>query len=752
MTQQLTKTLNVFLMLLLIGLLLTACSSLMTSKPNAPGSGGEAEQEDGEFQEVIVTGSRVGRGHDSLSKRASQRSRAETETVTVTANILPGSVGLYADEADVFSGGAIGADEEVWIISKPSSVDENQIEDETPGTGSMMANLTITPNPEAPDVIEIEEKPLPLKHSDVKAEIYGYISTVDVVQKFHNPFSEKIEAVYLFPLPEKSAVNEFVMTIGERKIRGILREKEEAEQLYNEAKSQGYQASLMVQHRPNIFEQKVANIEPGHEIDVEIRYFHTLSYSDGWYSFVFPTVVGPRFNPPGFEDPVLALPSSSTDTQPENGAGIRYLKPGERSGHDISISVDIHAGVSIEDMKASHPIVGSPLSESSSSVTLANHAVIPNKDFVLSYKVAGDRIKSNLLTHQDAETGQGYFTLMIYPPDDLKNLQRQAMEMVFVLDASGSMAGEPMDQAKAAILRALDRLTASDTFQIIRFSDHASHFGPEPVLATDENLKAAKQYVRGINGTGGTMMINGVRQALDFPHDPNRFRVVTFLTDGYIGNDREIIGEVRKRIGASRIFSFGVGSSVNRFLMERMASEGRGAASFLSLEDSAADVMDLYFNRISYPGMTDLDIDWGSMKVDEVYPRRKPDLFVGKPVIFTGKFTGNPSEVNVSGRAGTRALELNVASNGTLEEQAAALPGVWARRKIADLSDQQNWDDNPELAQVILNTALEYRLMSDYTSFVAVDASQQTAGTHGTTVHQAVPVPEGVKYETTVGE
>ena len=245
------------------------------------------------------------------------------------------------EQRDVRHSGLIASpDEEVWIIAKPKPVNRDaQVVDDTPGTGSMMATLM----PDLDDEMTVEgfEKPMLLKHSAVKAQIHGYISTVDVTQKFHNPFSQKIEAVYLFPLPEKSAANEFVMTIGNRKIRGILREKEEAKRLYNEARVQGYRASLMVQHRPNIFEQKVANIEPGHEIDVDIRYFHTLSYEDGWYSFVFPTVVGPRFNPSGFQYPVAALSSSHTGSQPAQGTAIRYLKPGERSGHDLNIEVEI---------------------------------------------------------------------------------------------------------------------------------------------------------------------------------------------------------------------------------------------------------------------------------------------------------------------------------------------------------------------------------------------------------------------------
>ena len=594
--------------------------------------------------------------------------------------------------------------------------------------------------------------PLPLKHTEVRAAITGYVGTVDVTQQFQNPFDEKIEAVYMFPLPEKAAVSEFVMTIGKRRIRGILREKEEAEAIYREARAQGYQASLLTQHRPNIFEQKVANIEPGKRIDVEIRYFHSLAYRDGWYTFVLPTVIGPRYNPPGSKDPVHALPRSQV--QPvSSGAGVRYLRPGERSGHDISIAVELDAGVAIEAIESSHRIDQTRTGPETATIKLANQATIPNRDFVLKFKVAGGRVKTNLLTYVDRKKGQGYFTMMLYPPENLESAPRHPMEMVFVLDCSGSMKGEPIAQAKAAVLAALDLLEPADTFQVIRFSTNASRFGPEPVPATPENVALAKRYVRRLQGGGGTRMIEGIRAALDFPHDRRRLRFVTFLTDGYIGNEADILEAIHKSIGESRIFSFGVGSSVNRYLLNRMAKVGRGAAAYLALDDSGAEVMRSFFNRVSRPVLSDIEVDWGSMRVADTYPKRLPDLFVGRAVVVTGKFNGEPGQPVIRGRAAGQSVEQIVRQRGG-EDTHAFIPNIWARLRIADLADRQAWTHDPhnELAGAIKQTALEYGLMSDYTAFVAVDASSRTAGGHGTTVHQAVPVPKGVRYQTTVRE
>jgi len=674
---------------------------------------------DQRLEEITVTGSREG------TWRPANRSS------------MPGGASMAGFAGESAEGAALpyAGDEEIWVIQKHAATSAVAPTDD-PGTGAMVAT------------VDSKEVPLPLQHTGVNAQINGYISTVSVRQEFTNPFDSKIEAVYLFPLPEKAAVSEFLMIIGERKIRGILREKEEAEAIYEAARSQGYRASLMVQHRPNIFEQKVANIEPGKSIDVDIKYFHTLKYNDGWYSFVFPTVVGPRYNPPGHSDPIQAVPRQDTTSQ---DTAVRYLRPDERSGHDIRIDVSISAGVEIEELRSTHKIVANQADEQSASVQLAAGSTISNRDFVLDFRVAGETMKSDLLTYVDPETQQGYFTMMLYPPEVTDNLERRNMEMVFVIDSSGSMSGTPMAQAKDAMLAALDHLQEGDTFQIIRFSDNASQFGQAPVPATRQNIKRAQRYVANLSGGGGTQMIEGVKAALDFPHDPARLRFVSFLTDGYIGNEAQILGEVQKRIGASRIFSFGVGSSVNRYLMERMAKIGRGAVAYLGPQDSGYEIMDGFFNRISHPALTDVRIDWHGMAVSDVYPSVLPDVFVGRPIVVTGKYLGHASDIRVLGRQGNNDHSV-VIENSNDTSSAPQLAKTWARMRIADLADRKTWSAVPydEIGEEIKATALRYQLMSDYTSFVAVDTSERTEGEYGTTVHQAVPVPDGVRYETTV--
>jgi Ca-activated chloride channel homolog len=248
-------------------------------------------------------------------------------------------------------------------------------------------------------------------------------------------------------------------------------------------------------------------------------------------------------------------------------------------------------------------------------------------------------------------------------------------------------------------------------------------------------------------------MIEGIKAALDFPHDPRRLRVVSFMTDGFIGNDTEILGAIHDRLGETRIFSFGVGSSTNRYLLERMALLGRGAVAFVGVDEGYAGAIDQFYARVSHPALTDISIDWGGLEVSDVYPARLPDLFVGRPVVLTGRLANDPGDVvvRVRGLAAGERQELTVHAD-THGEKHAAIASLWARARIADLEDEATWNGNHSIAGEIKQVALAYNLMSAFTAFVAVDSSQRTAGKHGTTVVQPVPVPEGVKYENTVTE
>jgi Ca-activated chloride channel family protein len=316
------------------------------------------------------------------------------------------------------------------------------------------------------------------------------------------------------------------------------------------------------------------------------------------------------------------------------------------------------------------------------------------------------------------------------------------------------MSGRPIEQAKAAVQRGLHLLQPGDSFQLITFSITASSLGDTPMEATAENIQQALQYLRSLKGEGGTMMVEGIKAALDFPHDPERLRFVCFLTDGYIGNETEILREINHRLGASRIFSFGIGSSVNRYLIDHMAKVGHGAVAYLGPKDSAAQIMEDFFARISHPALTGLNIDWGGLHVTEVFPAALPDLFVGRPVVLVGRFAGNEdTTIRVNGMAAGQPLQLGIPANlSDPREPYSGLPAVWARMKIAELANRSTYQPEAELPMGIKRVALDFSLMSPFTAFVAVDSTRRTEGSEGTTVPVAVPVPDGVNYKTTVDE
>jgi Ca-activated chloride channel family protein len=588
--------------------------------------------------------------------------------------------------------------------------------------------------------------PLPLKHTDVKAQLTLNVGSVTLTQQYHNPYGTKIEAIYVFPLPDDAAVRDFVMVIGDRRIRGIIREREEAKQIYLEARRQGHVASLLSQDRPNIFTQAVANIEPGKQIDIQITYFHTLRYQDRTFEFVFPMVVGPRYNPPGFTGGVGTAAGSGQKTE------VQYLRPEEISLADIAVQVYIHAGAEIESVTSpTHAIKVQNGERGQASVTLSPNDRVPNRDFVLRYKIAGRGIQAGVAVHKE-EAG-GTFAVLVHPPATLAEVPRGAREMIFVIDVSGSMSGRPVEMAKRALVKCLKRLEPDDTFRILAFSDKVWSMTDAPVAANPGNVARGVAFAEALHAGGGTELQEVVRVALDTPVAGERFRIVAFLTDGFIGNDRECVAFARAHLGGARIFAYGVGDSVNRYVIEGLARVGRGTAVVLTLDDASEKAADDLFQSVEHPALTDLKIDWGGAAVSEVQPNPLPDLYVGRPVMLLGRYKGAPPlNVRLTGRVGGRPFEndlvRDVENPGT---QHAALTALWARTKIAGLHDAMLGSGDPrEFGQEIRTIALQHGLLSEFTSFVAVDSLSRTAGEFGTTVVQPVPVPNGVQYQTTV--
>jgi Ca-activated chloride channel homolog len=593
----------------------------------------------------------------------------------------------------------------------------------------------------------------PLKHTDVKAEISGFLSRVVVTQEFENPFKEKIEAVYTFPLPANAAVDDMTMTVGERTVRGKIMRREEARAVYEAAKSGGQVAGLLDQERPNIFTQSVANILPGEQIKISISYVETLTYADGSYEFVFPMVVGPRYVPGSATGAGGSGSSPDTDRVPD-ASRITPMPAaaGMRAGHDVSLEVSLDAGVSIDTLNSgTHKVAISRPDNRRAQVRLQNTAEIPNKDFVLRYDVAGKQIEDALITHRSGQGG--FFTLILQPPQRVTAEDVTPKELVFVLDTSGSMSGFPIEKAKEMMKLALDHLYPHDTFNLITFAGDTNILFPQPVAASRENLKKAQAFLETRQGGGGTEMMKAIKAALDPSDAEGHVRIVCFMTDGFVGNDMEIIAEVQKHTNA-RVFAFGIGGSVNRFLLDNMAKHGRGEVEYVALNDDGSAAARRFHERVRNPLLTDIAIEWAGLPVVDVYPKQIPDLFGAKPVIVTGRFTGASSGVAhlrgmMSGRPFTRDITIAFPE---AEKAHDVLATLWARTRVDDLMSQdfngaQQGTMKPELSETITQLGLEYRLMTQFTSFVAVEEMIVTDGGQPRRIDVPVEVPEGMSSE-----
>lgn len=579
----------------------------------------------------------------------------------------------------------------------------------------------------------------PLKHTSVKADISGFLARVNVTQEFQNNFNQPIEAVYLFPLPNDAAVDQMTMTVGQRVIRGKIMKRDEARQTYETAKNEGKTTALLDQERPNVFTQSVAHIAHGETVLIEISYVQTLQYDEGSYEFVFPMVVGERYNPAQVKDKQKITPKAVST----------------RTGHDISIEINLEAGVPVENIMAkTHLIETAMFSATRASIKLKAEKEIPNRDFVLRYDVSGKRIEDAILTHKTGN--DGFFTLILQPPDRVMPADLTPKEIVFVLDTSGSMSGFPIEKAKEAMKNSLDGLNPQDTFNLITFAGDTFVLFAQPVPATAANLKKAHQFLATRAGGGGTEMMKAIKTALDPSDSQTHVRIVCFLTDGYVGNEDEIIAEVRRHPNA-RVFSFGIGESVNRYLLDKIAEVGKGEAQYVSLVEDGSKAARKFHERVRNPMLMDVSIDWNGMPVTDVYPKRIPDLFSAKPVIIHGRYTRTMNGTiklkgQVAGQEIVREIPLNLPEN---EPHHDVLATLWARTKIEELSNLRNPNaqqteeikKNETIETKITELGLNYRLMTQYTSFVAVEELIIKSNGKPTKVDVPVYSPAGVRTD-----
>jgi Ca-activated chloride channel homolog len=618
----------------------------------------------------------------------------------------------------------------------------------------------------------------PLQHTDVQARVSGNVARVSVTQQFTNPFATTLEAVYVFPLPDEAAVDSMTIRLGDRTIQGTIKKRQEAQQIYDRAKQQGQTAGLLEQERDNIFTQSLANILPGERIEVTIGYTQSLKFSGGDYEFVFPMVVGPRYvpgTPIGGGDmagePIAGSAygsgSHGSATAPMTGNQDTDLVPdasrlngpilplGTRSSHDISVTVDIETAGNLQAIQSpSHRIqltqVGSIM-----RVGLAGGDTIPNKDLILRYQVAGAATQTTVLSQADGRGG--HFALYLTPALQYRPEQVVAKDVVFLIDTSGSQQGAPLQQCQALMRRMVEGLNPNDTFSILDFADTTQRLSATPLANTPQNRAHALNYINQLTANGGTQMRQGIQAMLNFPvTDAGRLRTIVLLTDGYIGNENQILALVQQQLQpGNRLHSFGAGSSVNRFLLNRIAEIGRGLSYIIRQDEPVNQVVDQFFHQINNPVLTNIQVQWeGAGEAPILHPNSLSDLFAEQPLVLFGhKPDGQAGTLHVYG-VGARGDRYHQALAVNFEAQGnPAIAQLWGRAHLKHLTNQMLAGDTKAGVEAVTQTALTYQLLSQYTAFVAV-SDEVRADVPGRSVSVQVPVemPEGVDYQGVFGE
>lgn len=614
----------------------------------------------------------------------------------------------------------------------------------------------------------------PSLKTEIKGELRGDLASITVRQTFVNPTQRPMNAKYLFPLNKDAAVHAMQMRIGDELVTAQIEKKAEARKTYETAKRTGKAAALLEQHRPNMFTQEIANLMPGAPVVITITYSQAVPRVDGAYELRVPLVVGPRYIPnPNMRAPkTVSLegrnPESYQRKETQFGnwqfgpvpnypavAGLNI--PGTVLKERVSLNFDLKSAIPVTSVNSqTHKLTVSG-DKRRKSVSLASGKTIDNRDFVLRYALAGAQPQAGFLAHREKD--QSTFSLMIEPPKVAPESNVTPREMVFVLDTSGSMSGAPMEASKAFMRHALKNLRAQDYFRIIRFSSNSSEFSPGAIAAKPANLRAGIAYVNQLSAGGGTQILGGLQRAYAAPSKRNVLRIVVFLSDGYVGNEAEILRTVSQSAGQGRLYAFGVGTSVNRYLIAEMARQGRGLSRIMDPTISGQEQAITFASRLETPVLTDLNINWGGLKPTGVTPSPLPDLFAGDSIRVQGRSTATgPQTITISGKVNGRAVKLPLRLNLDTAEtgDSEAIPFIWARSRVADqmrelmvpqpLRSTGLTDD--EIEANVTKLGLEHSLVTQRTSFVAV-SDKIVNETPGASVDADVPLPmvKGVTHK-----
>ncbi len=598
----------------------------------------------------------------------------------------------------------------------------------------------------------------PLKETSVTTNIDGIIAETYVVQTYANEGEAPINASYVFPASANVTIHGMQMIIGDNIVTAQIKEKEEAKEEFQEAKSEGKSASLLEQQRPNVFTMDIANIMPGDDVRIELHYTELVEPEENVYQFVFPTVVGPRYASipeAESEEEDAAEGNSDGGTSENDWVETPYLTEGTTPPGNYNITVNLSAGVPIADISCkSHDIRVAQNGNSSAKITLADPAgqtsgntaadYAGNRDFILEYKLNGEEVNCGLMLNRvQSEEDENYFMLMVQPPERCEAEDIPPREYMFVLDVSGSMSGFPLDTAKDLIKNLVGNLRETDSFNLMMFANDAFLMAPASVAATEDNIKTALRLIDEQEGGGGTELAPALKGALSFLGDQNEARSVVIITDGYISGETEIFDIIDDNLDKVSFFSFGIGTSVNRYLIDGIAKAGIGESFVVTDSSEAAETAERFRTYIESPILTDIQVSYDGFEVYDVEPAKLPTLFAQRPIVVYGKWKGEPSgTIKVTGNNGTAKFVQEIPV-----DQIKPLPAndairyLWARKRIERLTDYGINENNPEIRKEVTQIGLTYSMMTPYTSFIAVIDTIRNPEKESKDVNQPLPLP-----------
>ncbi|WP_428033515.1 marine proteobacterial sortase target protein [Amphritea sp.] len=581
-------------------------------------------------------------------------------------------------------------------------------------------------------------QPALLMNSHIRGQVNGLVVSLTLTQEFKNTSANWVNGRYVFPLPDNAVIDSLTLTNEDRVLHGVVKEKQQAKKIFEQAKAAGKKAGLLEQNRPNLFAMSMANIAPHSTIKAEITWVQKVHYEGGVFSLSLPTTLTPRYIPG--ESLQLSLnelteQAEAIATTIQQGWAVNTdqvpdaseITPPQVTGmnrvdtHRIDMDIHLNAGLPLDKISSISHAITVEQQGSAYQVKFQNKDELMDRDVLLQWQAAAHSIpKAAIFTEKK---GSAYYNLiMINPP--VKNIvSTLPKDVTFIVDTSGSMAGGSMEQAKNGLLAALNLLSRKDRFNIVEFNSKSSQLYDDSQPVSDSSLRSAQIFVKNLRANGGTEMMGALQLAIAQPEHEEYLRQIIFITDGSVGNEKALFSYINQHLGKARLFTVGIGSAPNTHFMHGAAKYGRGTSTQISDLSEVNAKMTRLFEKLSYPVMRDLKAQWPADVTVESYPANIPDLYVSEPIMLIARSEKPIDTVTLTGQIAGQPWqqELLVKQGGSAT--AENINKIWALDKVNDLIEKSVLYGEPvtKYKNDIVKIGVENQIVTQFTSFVAVD-------------------------------